>query len=527
MNRRTFLKGLLFISSIFTFKLSASSKNNFSFDYGVASGDPTNTNVIIWTKVTSSINKDIKIKWQLSSNKSFTNILNSGIALAKFSNDFTIKVDVNIPSAFRGKKVFYRFFINNTFSDVGITKTLPVDNPDQYNIAFCSCSNHPAGYFNAYREMANNDEIDLVLHLGDYIYEYDKNGYATEDSERLNRVVDPKHEIISLNDYRKRHAQYKSDSDLQALHRSKPMIVVWDDHEFTNDSWKYGAENHQKDEGFFQSRKANAIKAYFEWMPIRENKSKLKIWRKFEVGRLFQLLMLDTRSIYRDKQLNIDNYFEGETFNKSKYSKDLSLDRKLIGIEQMLWIKKNLNKNFKWSIIGQQVLMAQVSLPSLFGNMNKKILPEYLDKYLKLGGANVPYNTDAWDGYPKERERIFRELKKANSVLVLTGDTHNSWLNNLYDKKNNFIGVEIGTPAISSPNTVDTFGSLTKQIEKDLIEENKNVKWTEGTHKGYTLLKLTKDKCETCFIYVSTVKSKVYKVIDKNRFEIKSNTPLI
>ena len=291
--------------------------------------------------------------------------------------------------------------------------------------------------------------------------------------------------------------------------------------------WKYGAENHQKDEGFFQSRKANAIKAYFEWMPIRENKSKLKIWRKFEVGNLFQLLMLDTRSIYRDKQLNIDNYFEGETFNKSKYRKDLSLDRKLIGIEQMLWIKKNLNKNFKWSIIGQQVLMAQVFLPSLFGNMNKKILPEYLDKYLKLGGANVPYNTDAWDGYPKERERIFRELKKANSVLVLTGDTHNSWLNNLYDKKNNFIGVEIGTPAISSPNTVDTFGSLTKQIEKDLIEENKNVKWTEGTHKGYTLLKLTKDKCETCFIYVSTVKSKVYKVIDKNRFEIKSNTPLI
>ena len=223
---------------------------------------------------------------------------------------------------------FYALFINNTFSDVGITKTLPVDNPDQYNIAFCSCSNHPAGYFNAYREMANNDEIDLVLHLGDYIYEYDKNGYATEDSERLNRVVDPKHEIISLNDYRKRHAQYKSDSDLQALHRSKPMIVVWDDHEFTNDSWKYGAENHQKDEGFFQSRKANAIKAYFEWMPIRENKSKLKIWRKFEVGNLFQLLMLDTRSIYRDKQLNIDNYFEGETFNKSKYSKDLSLDRK-------------------------------------------------------------------------------------------------------------------------------------------------------------------------------------------------------
>ena len=288
MNRRSFLKGLLFISSIFTLKLTSSSKNNISFDYGVASGDPTNTNIILWTRATPSINKNFQIEWELSSDINFKNILNSGTAFAKYSNDFTVKVDAIVPNAYRGKQVFYRFFTNNTYSEIGITKTLPTNNPDNYNIAFCSCSNHPAGYFNAYKEMAKNNEIDLVLHLGDYIYEYDKDGYATEDSKRFNRVVDPKHEIVSLNDYRRRHAQYKSDLDLQALHKSKPMIAVWDDHEFTNDSWKYGAENHQNDEGFFQSRKANAVKAYLEWMPIRENKSKLKIWRKFEVGNLFQ-----------------------------------------------------------------------------------------------------------------------------------------------------------------------------------------------------------------------------------------------
>ena len=527
MNRRSFLKGLLFISSIFTLKLTSSSKNNISFDHGVASGDPTNTNIILWTRATPSINKNFQIEWELSSDINFKNILNSGTAFAKYSNDFTVKVDAIVPNAYRGKKVFYRFFTNNTYSEIGITKTLPTNNPDNYNIAFCSCSNHPAGYFNAYKEMAKNNEIDLVLHLGDYIYEYDKDGYATEDSKRFNRVVDPKHEIVSLNDYRRRHAQYKSDLDLQALHKSKPMIAVWDDHEFTNDSWKYGAENHQNDEGFFQSRKANAVKAYLEWMPIRENKSKLKIWRKFEVGNLFQLLMLDTRSIYRDKQLNIEDYFDGNTINKSKYKKDLSLERKLIGLEQILWIKNNLNKKFKWSIIGQQVLMAQVYLPTIFANMNKKILPDYLHKYLKIGGSNVPYNTDAWDGYPKERERLFKELKKANSVLVLTGDTHNSWLNNLYDKNNNFIGVEIGAPAISSPNTIDTFGSLTNAIEEGFVKENKNVKWTEGKHKGYALLKLTKDKSEVSFIYVNTVKSKVYEVIDTNKFKINPNTPII
>ena len=159
--------------------------------------------------------------------------------------------------------------------------------------------------------------------------------------------------------------------------------------------------------------------------------------------------------------------------------------------------------------------------------MDKETLPEYLHKYLKLGGLKIPYNTDAWDGYPKERERIYRILKKANSVVVLTGDTHNSWLNNLYDKKDNFIGVEIGTPAISSPNTIDTFGSLTKQIEEGFIKENKNVKWTDGKYKGYSLLKLTKKAAKVSFIYVSTVKSKTYKVIDTNKFSLKHNEPII
>ena len=178
MNRRSFLKGLLFFSSILTLQLKASKKNNVSFKYGVASGDPTNTNIILWTKASPTFNKDVTVKWELSADKNFKNILNSGHVSAKYSNDFTVKVDVNVPNPFRGNKVFYRFLYNDTISDTGITNTLPQNDPDKYNIAFCSCSNHPAGYFNAYREMAKNDDIDLVLHLGDYIYEYDKDGYA-------------------------------------------------------------------------------------------------------------------------------------------------------------------------------------------------------------------------------------------------------------------------------------------------------------------------------------------------------------
>ena len=528
MNRRAFIKVLIFISSILSFKIYPSQKKpNTSFNYGVASGDPTNEKIILWTKISTNSNKNIQVRWELSKDKKFNKVLSSGFFIAKKINNFSVKIDVKVPQIYRGKDVFYRFNIDDIYSDTGKTKTLPINDPEKYNIGFCSCSNHPAGYFNAYREMANNNEIDLVLHLGDYIYEYDKDGYATEDSVKFNRVTEPIHEIVTLNDYRKRHAQYKSDPDLQLLHRSKPMIAVWDDHEFTNDSWKYGAENHQTEEGFFLSRKANAIKAYLEWMPMRENKSKLKIWRKFEVGSLFQLLMIDTRSIYRDRQLNLDDYFDDDQIDETKYIKDLSIDRKLIGLEQLLWLKNNINNKFKWSILGQQVLISNVNLPSIFRKMDKETLPDYLHKYLKLGGLKIPYNTDAWDGYPKERERIYRILKKANSVVVLTGDTHNSWLNNLYDKKDNFIGVEIGTPAISSPNTIDTFGSLTKQIEEGFIKENKNVKWTDGKYKGYALLKLTKKAAKVSFIYVSTVKSKTYKVIDTNKFSLKHNEPII
>jgi alkaline phosphatase D len=303
------------------------------------------------------------------------------------------------------------------------------------------------------------------------------------------------------------------------------MIAVWDDHEFTNDSWKNGAENHSDDEGYFASRKANAIKAYYEWMPIRETDSKLKIWRKFEIGSLFQLLMLDTRSIYRDKQLEIKDYFTEDGFNKSLYKINLSKERNLVGEEQFNWLKKNINNKFKWTILGQQVLVSPNVLPEIFSKIDKKALPEYVHKYLKLGGLEVPFNTDAWDGYPNEREKLFKILSKSQSNVILAGDTHNSWLSNLYNN-NDFIAVEIATPSISSPNTIDRFGSLTKEIDKDFIKSNKNLKYANGSGKGFVQLTINSTHIDTKFVYVSTVKSKDYEVLDNNRFTINHKKPL-
>ena len=293
MKKRSFLKFLLMIFGALPLKLFSYPKNEkITFDYGVASGDPTNSHIILWTKVSKKNRDDINIKWQVSNDINFEKTIASGSYKSSFSDNFTVKVDAEIPQEFNGKKVYYRFNYENIYSDIGTTSTLPSDNPNKYNIAFCSCSNYPAGFFNAYKEIANNDDIDLVLHLGDYIYEYGRNVYPSSGSEEMGRVVEPPHEIISLDDYRKRYALYRSDEDLQNLHASKPMIVVWDDHEFTNNTWKSGAQNHSNNEGKFEDRTYNAIKSYYEWMPIRENKNKSRIWRDFKVGNLFQLLML-------------------------------------------------------------------------------------------------------------------------------------------------------------------------------------------------------------------------------------------
>lgn len=527
MERRSFIKFLGFLS-IFNTKLFSQNNNNeeVSFNHGVASGDPTQSNIIIWTKITKNTSLKIDVDWQISNKKDFSNVISNGKTKSHSYNNFTVKIDAKIPLKYNAESLYYRFFVNNNFSPVGTTKTLPISNPDKFNLAFCSCSNYPAGFFNAYREMALDDDIDLVLHLGDYLYEYGADGYATEDAKKLNRVVDPISEIVSLDDYRRRHALYKSDKDLQLLHSQKPMIPVWDDHEFANDSWKNGAENHSYDEGYFATRKANALKAYYEWMPIRESNSKLKIWRKFEIGTLFQLFMLDTRSIYRDKQLNLDDYFKNTTFNKKQYINDLQKKRNLVGTEQFKWLDKNINKNFKWSVIGQQILLSPTVLPKIFSKLDKNLFPNFLHKYLKIGGMDIPYNTDSWDGYPRERNKLLKILSKSQSSIVLTGDTHNSWISNLYNDMHNFIGVEIAAPSITSPNSVDIFKSKTEDIDKDFIKYNKNLKWTNGSGKGFVKLTIESNQIEVKFMYVNTVKSRDYKLSDTHSFILKHNKPI-
>ncbi len=524
MNRRFFIKSLFFFIASFPLKISSfNKKRSISFDYSVASGDPTNTHVILWTKVTPLEKINYEVKWEISSDTTFNNIISNGLTTAKYFHDYTVKVDARVPNDFNGKKVFYRFTVGDVVSDTGITSTLPIENPSTFNISFCSCSNYPAGYFNAYKEMANNSEIDLVLHLGDYLYEYSSSGYASSDAKEMGRVVDPRNEIISLADYRKRYATYRKDVDLQVLHQNKPFIVVWDDHEITNDTWKDGAQNHNFGEGTFKARKYNALKAYYEWMPIREAGDKEKIWRSFSIGNLVNLMMLDTRLYGREEQLNISSYLNGESLDKKGFKEDLAKPRDLLGNEQMNWISKTIDKKYKWSIFGQQLLIGPKYLPSIFGTKEMDNSRSYLRK--QLAGQELPINTDQWDGYPKERDKFYNVISESQSNIILAGDSHNSWFSNLYDKDEKFIGIEVGAPAISSPSFIDTFKDITKLVEDSFVAENRDLLWVNGKYKGYVSMNISEEFIDVSYKYVSTVKSREYVSLDPYTFRVEHNKP--
>lgn len=276
-----------------------------SFVHGVASGDPSPTGVLIWTRVTPSFDAEVEVAWQVARDAAFSAVVQSGKTSTSVARDYTVKVEVE--GLDPGEHYFYRFDALGAASQTGRTRTLPVGALDRFVLAACSCSNYPAGYFNAYRLMAETDAIDAVLHLGDYIYEYDRQGYASETARELHRESVPGHELVSLGDYRARHAQYRSDPDLQAAHARHPFIVVWDDHESANDGWTGGAENHDDSQGDWFARRDRSVQAYYEWMPIREprERDRTAIYRAFELGDLASLIMLETRLSARTEQAQV------------------------------------------------------------------------------------------------------------------------------------------------------------------------------------------------------------------------------
>lgn len=540
-SRRHFIKtvsigtGALALGSL----LSGCSKANFL--HGVASGDPLADRVVIWTRATPERDaKTVEVAWVVATDSQCKNIVGSGVENTDAARDYTVKLDVSGLSP--GRTYYYQFLSDDNRSPIGRTKTLPKGEVDTFSLAVMSCSNYPAGYFHVYAEVAARDELNAVLHLGDYIYEYPKDGYATEDAEALGRVPVPATELITLADYRQRYAQYRSDPDLQKAHGNHPFICVWDDHEIANNAWRKGAQNHNENEGDWPERKAYAVQAYYEWLPVREptDNFRERLYRHFKVGNLLDLYMLDARLIGRDEQLSFKDYLDKDTgkFSAERFRTDLSNPKRtLLGEQQRHWLLQHMtNSAATWQVLGQQVLAGSMTLPAPIAT-RQMTMSEYsaLAKQAKanpksltpeqaaaLKAPAMAYNLDAWDGYPAEREMLFstaRQLDK--NLVVLAGDTHNAWANNLTTMDGTPVGVEFATASVSSPGLESYFPEEDPQkIAAGLVKMIPGLQYANLQYRGYLTVQFTTARCLAQWRFIDTVKTKTYQVLDQHSKDI-------
>ena len=552
--RRDFLRiaattsGSLVVSTQLTgcASFSKPALSSATFTHGVASGDPLASSVILWSRALPvSPQSQVTVAYEVSLDNEFKQVIRSGSLTTDASKDFTLKLDVT--GLAPATSYYYRFISAENQSVVGHTKTLPVGEVSQLKFAVFSCSNYPAGYFNAYMDASKRSDIDVVLHLGDYIYEYPMGGYATENAEKIGRqlAADNSGEIITLSDYRKRYAIYRTDQGLQALHAAAPFIAIWDDHEVTNDTYKSGAENHTPDEGDFFKRRAAAIQAYYEWLPIRPPRGEQspQIYRTFDFGNLISLHMLDTRVIARDKQLAYSDYKNPETkqMDVARFVSDLNNPkRQLLGNTQLNWLTSAITKsNAKWQILGQQVLMTKMWLPTeIFSQSDRTKIPQVLKELVTIKKAVLankavtpeqlarvntlmPYNLDAWDGYPSEREALYKSVTALNKKLVVVaGDTHNAWHGTLKNAKGESVGVEFATPGVTSPGMEHYLALNTaqaKQMADSLSLLINDLNYCDLSHRGYMLLTITKEQITTDWRYIDNINSPSYNITDQHQ----------
>jgi alkaline phosphatase D len=478
------------------------------FPYGVASGDPGATSVVLWTRVTptaaatpgSQSGPRVTVTWEVARDARFRRVVRRGRAVTGPSRDHTVKVDAGglQPATW----YFYRFTCQGRRSRVGRTRTTaaPAATPARLRLGFVSCSNVERGWFASYRHLAARDDLHAIVHLGDYLYEG-----ATDDETRV-RTHQPRKEIITLADYRQRHAQYKADPDLQDLHAAYPMIAVWDDHESVNDAWRGGAGSHDPAaDGPYLPRRARAHRAYDEWMPARlQGTARLgdgdRLFRTVRFGRLAELHLLDLRS-YRDRQ--VADMTDAAAIDDPR--------RTITGRRQMDWIKQALttgSRRSQWQLVGNPVMIAPLSIGGLPGPVADSVAE-------LLGGAapgdGVPLNTDAWDGYTDDRRELFDHIggQRIDDVVFLTGDIHTGLAADLPLDKATYplsgtAGVELVCASVTSDNFDEELGMPSTAVEAALKASNPHFRYANLDDHGYCVLDVTPARVQCDWYVVSS-----------------------
>ena len=491
--------------------------DRYPFYHGVASGDPLEDRVIIWTRVTpDSLNgAPVTVRWRLATDPQLRDVVRTGEVTTDARRDYTVKVDVDGLGA--GRTYYYGFTALDRNSLTGRTKTTPTGDVEQLRFGVVSCSNFQAGYFNGYGRLADRNDLDAVVHLGDYIYEYGNFVEGTGNPAVWDqRVLEPATEIVTLFDYRARFGTYHLDEDLIRMHQQHPMIAVWDDHEFANNSYTDGATNHQEGEGDWEDRKNASRQAYFEWMPVREQREEKTVYRSLRYGSLADLIMLDTRIIGRDEQAPL-------TSDPSL----LSADRTMLGTEQKTWLLDRLRTSTaRWKLIGNQVIFSEFNIGwsgALIGQDYERAESTFLD---------------IWDGYPAERSQIvdFIRDEEIENVVILTGDFHTSmafevadppvtvdfeddqpvYRPNAYDPATGAgaVAVEFASPSVASANFDETTApaialALQNQLNQPLSpalnlgsgNPNPHMKYVDLTQHGYYILDVREERVQADYFY--------------------------
>ncbi|MAP95651.1 MAG: alkaline phosphatase [Ponticaulis sp.] len=509
-----------------------------SFDHGVATGDAMADRIVFWTRATPASNvPQVYVTLVYSTDEQSIQDYVDGVepqgpsqilfdhVETSASRDFTVKTDVN---GLAPDTVYYYAFIAQTktglvVSSKGRTRTLPTSGGEKLSLAVISCSNWPFGYFNAYKALSERDDIDAVVHLGDYIYEYGIDGYGGDIGEQLGRRHDPVTEIVSLEDYRTRHRQYKTDPNLQAAHARAPWFCTWDDHESTNDSYRTGAQNHnpEDNEGDWTSRKQRAVQAYLEWMPVRDpqpGRAQESIYRKVDFGDLATIFMLESRLTGRSDEIS---WFDELTPDMSMPEVMTKVgevrqrvddpSRTMLGKVQEDWLdaglKSSVSSGKTWQLLANQVIMAEVkppNLPKVLTEEQKALLPPGFGQMLMMfSPLEQAWNLDAWDGFTAARKRLYSSAQDAGARLVtITGDTHTAWANDLHNG-DALVGVEFGCTSVTSPGLgtsipIENMGQL-------FADANEDVVWHDPFGNGFTMLTLTPEKAVADFYKVTTV----------------------
>ncbi|MGP3631831.1 alkaline phosphatase D family protein [Streptomyces sp. 24-1644] len=477
-----------------------------AFLHGVASGDPLPDGVLLWTRVTptadaspgSGRGADTPVRWEISEDAGFTRIAARGTVVAGAASDHTVKADV------RGLRpataYFFRFAAGDgeqVLSPVGRTRTAPASGAAVPGVRFgvVSCANWESGWFSAYRHLAARPDLDAVLHLGDYLYEYASGAYPAEaDAVRRH---EPVHEILTLADYRARHGKYKTDPDLRSLHATHPVIAIWDDHEFANDAWAGGAENHTPGtEGSWADRVAAAKQAYFEWMPVRAS-TEGTVYRRLRFGALADLHLLDLRS-FRSEQSSVGNGAVDDP------------ERSVTGRAQLDWLKSGLaGSDAAWQLVGTSVMISPVA----FGALPAHLLAP-LAELLGLPGEGLAVNVDQWDGYTDDRRELIAHLRDRaiRNTVFLTGDIHMAWANDVPVRAATYplsasAATEFVVTSVSSDNLDDVLRVAPQTVSlvaaAAVKAANRHVKWVDLDSHGYGVLDVTAERSQMDYYAIS------------------------